>query len=174
MTSRRPSGAVGGLLLELALDRAFAGDRDDGLRAPPSAWLGTFGRVRFDWSVGFATLPRRLAPARPIEPTGATYLYLDLTGAPADARVAFRAEWESPVVFQWAVVRVGTDGGERSRVIVTAEDNSTSAERNIEDLGGLAGTIFVGVNVGDIDLQHRFDPDELSFEPHGYVVTLAR
>ena len=65
------------------------------------------------------------------------------------------------------------DGTEASRVLVTPQERTTSAERNLEDLAGLAAVAIVGVNIGDIDLRSPFDPDETPFEPHGYVVTLA-
>ena len=54
-----------------AVSRAFAGDRDDGAHLPRFAWAGALGRVRFDWSLPFSTLPRRVASPRPVEPTGA-------------------------------------------------------------------------------------------------------
>lgn len=170
----RPSQrSTGDLLLDFAVARLFWGDRDDGMHGPAASFAGAFGRVRFEWSVPFSTLPRRLAPAAPIQPTGMTYLWLDLEDAPAGAQLGFRAEWESPVIFRWALVRVGRDGRERSRVIVVPEDKTTSAERNVADLDDLAGIAVVGVNVGDAAIDQPFDPDEAPFEPHGYAVTLA-
>jgi hypothetical protein len=171
--ARKPSSTISDLLLEFAVARLFMGDRDDGTHLPGAAWAGSFGRIRFDWSVPFASLPRRLAPTDPIDPTGATYLYVDVTKAPAGSRLAFRAQWEAPVPFRWALIRLRSDGSEASRVLVTPEDRSTSAERMVEDLEGLAAVVVVGVNGGDIELKWPFDPDERPFEPHGYVVTLA-
>jgi hypothetical protein len=173
LSSRQPAASVGDLLLDFAVARLFWGDRDDGVHPPGDGWAGRFGRPRFDWSIPWQSLPRRLAPSRPIDPTGSTYLWIDLNGAPVGARLALRAEWEPPVVFRWAVVRVRPDGSEASRVLVTPQERSTSAEKNVVDLAGLAGLVVVGTNVGDIGLSHPFDPDEAPYEPHGYVVSLA-
>jgi hypothetical protein len=173
LAAKQPPRAVGDLLLDFAVARLFMGDRDDGMHLPGSGWAGTFGRIRFEWSIPFNSLPRRLAPKTPIDSTGATFVWIDLTGAPAGARLAIRAEWEPPVVFRWAVVRVKPDGSEASRVLVTPQERSTSAERNITDLDGLAAIAIVGTNTGDISLAHPFDPDEAPFEPHGYVLSLA-
>jgi hypothetical protein len=171
--AKKPPSAISDLLLEFAIARLFMGDRDDGAHPPLTAWAGPFGRVRFDWSLPFASLPRRLAPREPIDPTGTSYLYVDLTRAPAGSRLAFRADWEAPVPFRWALVRLAADGSEASRVLVTPQERSTSAERVVENLDGLSALVVVGVNVGDIELKWPFDPDERPFEPHGYVVTLA-
>ncbi len=153
--------------------RLFTGARDDGFHFPGTAFLGNYGRVRFDWSIDAGSLPRRLSPERPIDPTGSTYLWLDLRGAPADLRLAFRIEWESPVLFRWVLVRIRPDGTEASRVVVTAQQRSTSAEKNLDDLAGLAGVALVGVNTGDLRLDDPFDPDIAPYEPHSYVVTIA-
>jgi hypothetical protein len=171
---RQPPLSLTDVLLDFAVARAFLGDRDDGTHLPEVGWAGAFGRIRFEWSVSYSSLPRRLAPGVPIEPTGATYLWIDLSHAPKGARLAFHAEWELPVVFHWMLVRVAQDGREASRVRVTAEDRSTSAERNIDGLDGLSGLLVVGLNDGgSADLDHPFDPDEIPYESHGYLVTLA-
>jgi hypothetical protein len=173
LSSKQPPSNVGDLLLEFAVARLFLGDRDDGMHLGASGWSGSFGRIRFEWSVPWTSLPRRLAPLKPIDPSGSTYLWIDLTGAPAGAGLALRAEWEPPVVFRWTVIRIRPDGSEASRVLVTAQERSTWAERNVEGLDGLAAVAIVGTNIGDISLVHPFDPDETPFEPHGYVLSLA-
>ncbi len=170
----RPSAhTVGDLLLDFAVARLFWGDRDDGTHPPAASFAGSFGRIRFDWTLPYASLPRRVMPAHPIEPTGATYIWVDLASAPKGARLGFRAEWEAPVVFRWALVRVAADGRELSRVLVTPQAKSTSAERNVEDLDGLSAIAVVGVNSGDISEREPFDPDATPFEPHSCAITLA-
>jgi hypothetical protein len=173
LSARTPPTTVGDLLLDFAVARLFIGDRDDGMHLPGSGWAGSFGRVRFEWSIPWTSLPKRLAPLRPVDPTGSTYIWIDLAAAPAGIRLALRAEWEPPVVFRWTVVRIKPDGSEASRLLLTPQERSTSAERNIDNLEGLAAVAIVGTNVGDISLSHPFDPDEAPFEPHGYVVSLA-
>jgi hypothetical protein len=114
-----------------------------------------------------------VVPRAPVEPTGSTFLWVDLAGAGPGSRFGFHAAWEGPVLFQWSIVRVGRDGREMSRVSVAGLERTTSVERNVEDLDGLAGLAIVGVNAGDIGPQDPFDPDQTPFEPHGYVVTLV-
>jgi hypothetical protein len=173
LKARTPPAGLGDFWIEFAIARLFMGSRDDGVHFPETAFAGSAGRVRFDWSVPYATLPRRLSPVRPIEPTGATYTWIDMAGAPANARLVFRVEWETPVPFRWALVRVGNDGTEVSRVLVTAQQRASSAEKNLDALEGLAGVVVVGVNVGDLALDDPFDPDHAPYEPHSYVLTVA-
>jgi hypothetical protein len=173
LKSRNPPSTLADFWIEFAVARLFMGSRDDGVHFPETAFTGSAGRIRFDWSVPYASLPRRLSPERPIEPTGATYVWIDLQGAPKNARLVFRAEWEAPVPFRWALVRVGSDGTETSRVLVTAQQKATSAERNLDALDGLSGVAVVGVNVGDLALDDPFDPDHAPYEPHSYVLTVA-
>jgi hypothetical protein len=159
---------------DLAVARAFVGDRDDGAHLPELAWGGAFGRVRIDWSLPFSSLPRRVAGSRPIEPTGACYVWVDLDQAPGSASLGFRAEWEAPVAFKWLLVKVAPDGREIGRVDVTFEEQSTSAERELVGLEGAAGILIVGTNLGGVDLAHPFDPDHAPFEPSGFTVYVAR
>jgi hypothetical protein len=164
---------AGDALLRFAVARLFVGDRSDDGHRPLVAWPGTFGRVRFDATVPFASLPRRVVPRTPIEPTGSTFIWIDLAGAKPHSRFAFHVDWESPVLFRWTIVRIGQDGRELSSVPVVTLDRTTSAERNVEDLDGLAGLAIVGVNAGDLGPRDPFDPDQTPFEPHGYVATLV-
>jgi hypothetical protein len=173
LKARTPPSPIDDLWIEFAIARLFMGSRDDGVHFPESAFTGSAGRIRFDWSVPYASLPRRLSPERPIDPTGATYIWIDLKGAPKNVRLVFHAEWEPPVPFRWALVRVGSDGAETSRVLVTPQQKATSAERNLDALDGLSGVAVVGVNVGDLALDDPFDPDHAPYEPHSYVLTVA-
>lgn len=173
LKARTPPSTIGDFWMEFAIARLFMGTRDDGVHFAESAFIGAAGRIRFDWSVPFASLPRRLSPERAIDPTGATYVWIDLRGAPEQARLVFRVEWEAPVPFRWALVRVGNDGAEASRVLITPQQKATSAEKNLDGLDGLSGVALVGVNVGDLALDDPFDPDHAPYEPHGYVLTVA-
>ncbi|WP_281315980.1 hypothetical protein [Polyangium sp. y55x31] len=162
------------LLLDFAVDRAFVGSRSDGAHLVDVDRFGDFGRVRFEWSVTYDTLPRRLAPVRPIQPTGATYLWLDLQGAPEDAEITFAADWELGVFFHWALVKIDRTGAEVGRVAIAGINGATHADRSIRDLRGLAGLLVVGVNAGSIDRSHPFDPDEGPELPRAYTVTLYK
>jgi hypothetical protein len=161
------------LLLDFAIDRAFVGARSDGVHLSDVARFGAFGRVRFEWSVPYASLPRRLAPLRPIEPTGSTYLWLDLEGAAAD-EVTFVFDWEAGVLFHWALVKVDRNGAEAGRVAVAGIYGSTHAQRTVVGLGDLAGVLVVGVNAGSIDRSHPYDPDESPEAPRSYTVTIVQ
>lgn len=172
--ARTPPVTLGDLWIDFAVSRLFMGERDDGVHFPESSFAGTFGRVRFDWSVTYDSLPRRLSPERPIDPSGSSFVWIDLARAPKGARLAFRMEWEAPVPFRWALVRVRPDGSEASRVLVTPQQKATSADKNLDDLDGLAGVAVVAVNVGDLRLDDPFDPDIAPYEPHSYVLTIAK
>ncbi|HEU4407940.1 MAG TPA: hypothetical protein VFS43_21945, partial [Polyangiaceae bacterium] len=170
--ARHKSADLGELLLDLAVDRAFFGERDDGRHAPPGfAALGPWGRVRFDAAFPFRSLPRRLG-FTPLEPTGMVYVWVDLEGAPPGASLALRAAWEKPVSMRWAALRVGPEGAERSRVPIAYEQGAFAAERRVLGLDGLAGVLVVGVNVGDEGPGSPFRPDEWPYEPHAGTLAL--
>ena len=171
---RQRGSSLDELLLDFAVARAFVGSRSDGMHLPDVARYGDLGRVRFEWSVPYGSLPRRLAPAAPIDTTGMTYLWIDLAGAPPHAELTFVADWELPALFRWALVKVDKDGAEAGRVEVAGIFGDSHAERTVAKVDGLAGVLVVGVNAGSIDRSHPFDPDEQPLMPHSYTVTLAK
>jgi hypothetical protein len=162
------------LLLDFSIARAFVGSRSDGMHMTGTERFGDFGRVRFEWSVPLTSLPRRLAPTRPLEPTGATYLWVDCDGAPPGAELTFVADWELPSIFRWSLIKVDKAGAESGRVDVAGVYGDSHVERTVVGLGGIAGLLIVGVNGGSTDRGHPFDPDEAPFMPHSYTVTLAK
>jgi hypothetical protein len=173
LKARTPPISIDDLWMELSIARLFMGTRDDGVHFAESAMAGAFGRIRFDWSLAYASLPRRVSPERPIDPSGSTYIWIDLSGAPKGAGLAFHLEWEAPVPFRWALLRIDQNGFEASRVMITPQQKASSAEKNLDALDGLAGVALVGVNIGDLRIDDPFDPDAMPYEPHGYVVTVA-
>ena len=164
------------LLLDFAVARAFLGDRDEGTQMPPSRWTGAFGRVRFDWHLPWSSLPRHVASLRPIEPTGSTYLWLDLSDLPeADRETAglgFRASWETPGSFAWSLVKVDANGGIMGRIDLPYLERAGEVETSLASLRGVAAIIVVGTNLGGLNA-HPFDPDAAPFEPRGCTVYLA-
>lgn len=170
-TVKATGGSLGKLLLDFAVARAFVGSRSDGLHMTDVARFGDAGRGRFDWSLPFMSLPRRVAPTFPVEPTGATYLWVDLAGAPKGATLTFVSDWELPVVFGWALVKVDKNGAEVGRTVVAAPHGQTHAERTLLALDDLAGVLIVGSNGGSMDRAHPYDPDE-PVAPHSYLVTV--
>ncbi|HVU03108.1 MAG TPA: hypothetical protein VHE30_15210 [Polyangiaceae bacterium] len=158
---------------DFAVARAFTGSRDAEGLLPTLAFLGDLGRVRFEWSIPFASLPRRLAPARAIEPLGSTYLWLSLGPEAHGKSLAFQADWEEPVAFRWALVLLDGDGKPLRRYDVPFLERGTHVERIVSDLGGGAGLLVVGTNLGGLGPSYPFDPDFEPFEPHAYAVTLS-
>lgn len=162
------------LFADLAVTRAFIGVRDDGEHLPALEWAGSFGRVRFDWSLRLSGLPRRVASLRPVEPTGAMYVWLDLDQSLGEQELGFQAEWESPVSFQWALVSVAGDGRELGRIYTPFVERGTKVEQTLSDLKDARGLLIVGTNLGGVSLTHPFDPDYAPFEPHGCTVYLTK
>ena len=158
------------MLLDLAVTRAFLGDRDDGAHLAESAWLEEAGRVRFDASWKLRELPRRLA-FRPLEPTGMVYTWVDLRGAEkVPGSIGLHFTWEYPVTVRWAVVRVDADGREMSRLSVAHSRGDTKADAIVEQLDGVAGLLIVGSNTGEVDLEKPFFVDETPYESHGGTI----
>jgi hypothetical protein len=171
---REDRPTVAAALADFAVARAFLGTRDDGRHVPTLAWLGDFGRVRFDWVLTYSSLPRRVAATRPIEPTGSIYVWLELDELALGSVVGFQATWERPVAFKWSLVRVDKDGVELSRIDVPFQETASSVEARAADLEAAAALLIVGTNLGGVDLAHPFDPDRSPFEPHGCLVYLAK
>ncbi len=165
-------GTLDDLLLGFAVDRAFVGNRSDGAHLLATEHYGAAGRVFFEWSVPYSSLPRRLAPAHPLEPTGATYLWVDLAGAPSTAEITFVADWELPAVYRWSIVKVDKNGAESGRIDVTSIFGTNHVERTIILREELAGLLLVGTFTGSLDRTVPFDPDLAPFMPHSYEVTL--
>ncbi|MBK8253691.1 MAG: hypothetical protein IPK82_13615 [Polyangiaceae bacterium] len=170
LTFRRAS--LEDVLLDFAVDRAFVGDRSDGQHLAATDVYAKAGRVFFEWSVPYNSLPRRLAPAHPLLPTGATYLWLDLATAPKDSEVTFVADWELPAVFRWSLVKVDKQGAETGRIDIAGVFGTNHVERTVVLREDLAGMIVVGTFTGSLDRSLPFDPDEGPFMPHSYEVTL--
>jgi hypothetical protein len=161
------------VLVDFAIARAFLGDRDDGLHLPETRPFGPFGRVRFDASWQHSTLPRRLA-FTPLEPTGATFLWIDLAGAPPTLELDVHIEWEEPVTMHFALIRVGHDGQEVSRIDLSRERGVRVLERRMLELADLAGVMIIGVNAGEIGPDHPFRANEAPYEPHGGTIYVVK
>ncbi|HYO98232.1 MAG TPA: hypothetical protein VER33_27195 [Polyangiaceae bacterium] len=162
------------MMVDFAVSRAFVGAREDGVHLPQLAWSGTFGKVRFDWRLAFSSLPRRVAIQPPIDSTGAVLIWLDLDDVPIGAALGVRAEWESPVSFQWQLVRVGARGEELGRVDIPFQERERSVEARVTNFDGAVAVLLVGTNLEGIEIAHPFDPDVAPFEPHGATLYLTQ
>ena len=169
----RSSAGFEDFMLGFAVERAFVGSRDDGRHQPWLAWTGDAGRVRFDWVLSASSLPRRVAPRRPLEAFGCAYSWLELDRITLGKALAFRAEWEEPAAFRWALLTLDAAGHVLGRFDLPYVQNATSAERTIVEYDGASAVLIVGVNLGGIDLAHPFDPDHEPSEPHGFTLYLT-
>ena len=172
VTQRRNGSSLADTLLEFAVARAFLGSRSDDQHMQDVSFLGAMGRVRFEWSVDHATLPRRLAPLRPIEPLGATYILLTLDQVAPDAEFTFAAEWEQPALFRWAIVKLREDGSELGRSEVTPVLGEFEIQRTVRDLSGARSVLIVGLHEGETRRDEPFDPGQFRERPRSYSVTL--
>lgn len=161
------------LMVDFALRRALAGDRDDGTRFPAISFAGSFARPQFDWVIPFSSLPRRVLSGRPVAQSGAELIWLDMDDAPIGAAIGFRAEWELPVAFQWRILVIDREGREARRIDVTFQERASSADARVLRLDGAKAIIIAGVNLGGVELSHPFDPDIQPFEPAACTVYLV-
>lgn len=161
------------LMVDFALRRALAGDRDDGTRLPSLAFAGSFARPDFDWVIPFSSLPRRVISGTPVGPSGAELIWVELDDAPLGAVIGFRAEWEAPVAFQWRILLVDRDGRDVRRVDVAFQERGRAADARVMRLDGAKALLIAGVNLGGVDLAYPFDPDIRPFEPTACTVYLV-
>lgn len=159
------------LFLDVAVARAFMGAADDGLHAPETRSIGEAARVPLDWDLPWPTTPKRVAPRTPVAPSGASYLVIRRQGAPPGARLRVEIAWEEHALFRWALVKLDGAGRELGRVPIAAKERATEAQMTLVDLDGVDRILLVGANVGDP--AYAFDPDEVVWEPHGWLVTVA-
>jgi hypothetical protein len=162
------------LWADWAASRAFWGARANGAHASPFRYSGDAGRVAFDWSLTYSSLPRHLAGPNPLHPMGAAYIWVELDSVPLQATLAFRAEWEEPVPFRWVIVAVDEQGVEMSRWNLPYVEKATSAETTLVNFEAAAGLVIIGTNLGAVDVSHPFDVDQEPWEPHGYSVYLTQ
>jgi hypothetical protein len=167
-------GRLVALFRDFSIARTFVGARDDGLHLPSLGWSGRFGVAPFDWIIPFSSLPRRVLLSKPIEPSGAALIWLDLDQVPEGATLGFQAEWEAPVAFGWAFVRIAEDGSELSRVDVPFQQRANSVDARLTGLEGARAVAIVGTFLDEVSLEHPFDPDVEPFEPHSATVYLVR
>ena len=168
------TGKVATLLGEYAVSRAFLGDRDDGTHPPFLEWAGAFARPRYDWTIKFSSLPRRVRASRPIEPTGIELIWVDLDEVPIGVSLGFESEWEAPVSFKWRLISVDDQGREMARVDVPFQERGRSSEGRVVNLTGVRAVFAIGINMGGVDLGHPFDPDQDPFEAQSCTAYFAR
>lgn len=174
VTQQRNKSSLGDTLLEFAVWRAFMGSRSDDAHLIDVTKYGALGRARIEWDVAYTSLPRYLAPLRPIEALGATYLWVDLTGATAESELTMVVDWEPPVAFRWAIVKLDGEGAETGRKELFGVLGSTHIETTLRDLREAKSLLIVGVNEGIARRDQPFDPGRLREAPRSYSIQLAQ
>lgn len=163
---------LGDLLLDFAIARAFVGNRCDGAHIEDVDRYGSMGRVRFDWSLGLESLPRRLGPLTPPAPTGASYLWLDTRNASAKDRLTVAIEWEESHVFNWALVKIDAQGRERSRHRGGGVWGQSKLRLSLSKVDDAAAVLIVGSHTGNDDRSRPYDPDLGASRRASYEITL--
>jgi hypothetical protein len=125
---------------------------------------------RIAWHVPWPTRGRRFASPVPVAPTGASYVVVDVAGAPAAARLRVEAAWEDFGRMRWEVVKLDAQGRLLADVSITSLPLATNASMTIETLEGVDRVVIVGANVGSTE--HPFDPQQGWWEPHGWLLTV--
>ncbi|HEY5960375.1 MAG TPA: hypothetical protein VIV60_27665 [Polyangiaceae bacterium] len=138
------------------------------------AWAGKAAKLRADWDIRVSSLPRRVASNQPIEPLGSMLVRLDVDVPTKDLSLAIHVEWEPPVPFTWAAVKLDAQGNEMGRIDFAYEPRVTTAEKRIMALDGTRTLLILGTNLGGIDAAHLLDPDHAPFEPHGCTVYVVK
>jgi hypothetical protein len=126
--------------------------------------------ARVGWHVPWPSTGRRFASPVPVAPTGASYVVVDVAGAPAGAKLRVEATWEDFGRMRWEIVKLDAQGAALADVPVTSLPLGTSASMTVESLDGVDRLLIAGANVGSTE--HPFDPDQGWWEPHGWLLTL--
>lgn len=127
--------------------------------------------ARVGWHVPYPAKARRLAAPTPVAPTGASYVLIDMAGAPASAKLRIEAAWEDFGRMRWDVVKLDAQGNALADLPVTSLALGTSASMTVELLDGVDRVLVVGVNVGSTE--HPFQPSQGWWEPHAWLLTIA-
>jgi len=127
-------------------------------------------RPALSWSVPWPVRARRLTPAEPIAPTGASYVHVDCHGSPHGGKLRLEAQWEDYARMRWLVVKRDAANKTLAVLPVTSTDHGTAASMTVEELDGVDHLLIVVQNLGSTE--HAFDPDQGDWEPHGWLLTL--
>ena len=147
------------LLLDLAVSRAFEPT------APALEW-------RIPVSTVHAGSGRRLAVSRGIEPTGATFVRIDLDETVKEGGIELDLKWEQGARFRFTVLKLDAQGRRVGEVTVAPLDREREVTVEVRKLEGVAGILLVGINGGDpIKTWHADDP---GLPAHGYEIGVYR
>jgi hypothetical protein len=159
------------LYAEFGTTRALFGPRENGLELPEARVLGASIVPPLAWEIDWPSSPRRLSSPVPIAPTGSSYVLVHHEGAAPGARLRVEATWEQHAAIRWFIVKLDARGREMGRVSIGAPPRATEAQMTMVNLDGVSSLLIAATNVGDPFAP--FDPDDETFEPHGWLLTLA-
>ncbi len=159
-------------LLDFAIERHQAIQGPHAL--PALSILGELAQPRVDWLIKASTLPRRVAPALPLQPWGSVCIQIDLDVSVEKLKLGVKVDWEHPVAMVWQVVKLDDSAREIGRIGVAFEERGHEFERRLVALEDTRSLLIVGTNLGGVDAAHPFDPDHEPFEPHGCTVYVGR
>ena len=142
------------ILVRFAVDRASM--------APPP---------RLAWDLPWPASARRFAAPEPVEPTGSSFVRVNLAGAAAGAKLHVEAEWEDYGRMRWLVAKFDAAGSVLGVKFVDSVDRATQAGVTVERLDSVDHVLIIGVNVGSTE--QAFDPNQGEWEPHGWLLTLG-
>ncbi|MBI2391829.1 MAG: hypothetical protein HYV09_19720 [Deltaproteobacteria bacterium] len=120
----------------------------------------------WEWTVPVSTLPRRFAVRRGIEPTGMTFVRVELDVAPAGDAVEMDLAWEGGSRFAWRVLKLDAAGRVVSEVPVPPLETTRKITIEARHLSGVRTILLCGVNLGDPGRPWR--PTEPPSPAHGY------
>lgn len=163
--------SIDDLFLRFTGARASFGANADNATLLASRQWGDAANVRTDFAVDWPEKPRRFLSPRPVAPTGASYMVVRRQGAKPGARLRIEAEWEEHSRFRFMALKRAPGGAITSTVLVPATTRAVNAQATITELDGVDAVIIVGMNAGDHE--RPFDPDEPTWEPHAFLLTIA-
>jgi hypothetical protein len=126
---------------------------------------------RFTWRIPWPRDARRLASAEPVAPTGASYVTVDHAGAPRGAKLRVEATWEDYGRMRWIVLKLDAAGKVLDELPIPSAERATEAAMSVENLDDVDRIAVIGVNLGSTEMP--FDPDDGTWEPHGWLLTLS-
>lgn len=127
--------------------------------------------ARREWDIDWPTAPRRLAPAYPVAPTGASFIVVHRRGAAPTSHLRIEATWEEHASMHWEIAKLDANGAVLGTLPIPAQHRATNAQLSIENFDGVDALLIFVVNEGDESVP--FDPQDGVAEPHGYLLTVS-
>ena len=176
-TTWRTAGDVWFVLQKNFADSAKERDRFDELllreAIEHSSTVDGRSTLAFRWDEPVPSRARRLLAARPVEPTGITWLRFD-RGRDEHAvakTLLIAADWEGHARFHFFAQLIDENGRLMRTHRFAVPPRDTHVEATFESLDGVASIVVGAINLGDP--QAPFDPREGPWEPHSFMLTIA-